>query len=129
MKQGNGTIPGPSDDCPTLTITAEVAEAIRRSVGALPSESGGPLGGSDDDTAVHYFHFDERSRATAATYSPDHVALNQLFRDEWNPRGIRLRGFVHSHPGRVHTPSAGDEVYANEILNAIPDLPSSGCQS
>jgi molybdopterin/thiamine biosynthesis adenylyltransferase len=46
-----------------------------------------------------------------------------MFRAEWNPRGIRLAGFVHSHPAGCVQPSMGDVAYAERILAAIPDLP------
>ena len=46
-----------------------------------------------------------------------------MFREEWNPFGINLLGFVHSHPPGVWRPSGGDIYYAQDILKAIPDLP------
>ncbi len=64
-----------------------------------------------------------RRAACGATYSPDHQTLNAIFRTDWNPRGIRLAGFVHSHPSGFTRPSADDLHYAERILAAIPDLP------
>jgi len=46
-----------------------------------------------------------------------------LFREEWNPFGINLLGFIHSHPPGIWKPSGGDLFYARDILGAIPDLP------
>src|SRR5437764_281245 len=53
---------------------------------------------------------------------PCHSTANRLFKTTWNPDGVRLRGFAHSHPGRGNTPSGGDETYAERILKAIEDL-------
>ena len=79
-------------------------------------------GGSYEHSVVTHFHFDVSARMTGATYSPDYEVLNHLFQDEWNPTGIRLLGFVHSHPGHFNRPSHGDMTYARDILNAIEDL-------
>jgi len=105
----------------TLRIHAAVINDILNTIGKQRAETGGPLGGKDD--VVSHFHFDRNSRRTAVTYSPNIDEVNRMFKAEWNPGGIRLRGFVHSHPGGMATPSSGDCVYAREILRAIPDLP------
>lgn len=107
---------------PTLSVTADVYAEIRRSVGAMPAEQGGVLGGSRRDGVVRHFYFDTSARRTGATYSPDHVTVNRLFQEQWNPAGINLLGFVHSHPGGFGDPSGGDLVYARSILAAIPEL-------
>ncbi len=107
---------------PILQLSWALVRNVMTSIGQLPAESGGPIGGSDEGPQVTHFHFDESSRTSRATYSPDHQLLNRLFKTEWNPQRIRLRGFMHSHPGRFGRPSAGDEVYAERILAAIEDL-------
>jgi hypothetical protein len=107
---------------PTLKISWNVLKAIVESIGTLPAEHGGPFGGPEEDTSVTRFQFDGTARRTGATYSPDHEQINRLFKTEWKPANIRLRGFVHSHPGFGNRPSHGDEVYAKRILQAIPDL-------
>lgn len=106
-----------------LRMTREIYDEIRRTIGLRPAENGGALGKSVDDDVIRYFQFDRTARKTGATYSPDHEALNRMFKSDWNPRGIRLAGFVHSHPGGFSRPSAGDLYYATRILDAIPDLP------
>lgn len=107
---------------PLLALSWQVFETIINTIGSLRAESGGAIGGNGDVSIVSHFHFDESSRNSAVTYSPDHKFLNRLFKSEWNPQGIRLRGFIHSHPGRMGRPSYGDEVYAERILKAIDDL-------
>ena len=107
---------------PVLAINWEVLSRIADTVGRFPAETGGAFGGVENGGATSSFHFDEFSQTSAATYTPDHEHLNQIFKTEWNPNGIRLMGFVHSHPGRLSRPSHGDEVYAERILKAITDM-------
>jgi proteasome lid subunit RPN8/RPN11 len=107
----------------TLCLSREVYDEIAQTVGSLSAEEGGALGWEEDERVVRYFRFDRTARSTGATYSPDYETLNTMFRDDWNPRGIRLAGFVHSHPPGLARPSAGDLLYAERILAAIPDLP------
>jgi hypothetical protein len=42
--------------------------------------------------------------------------VNRLLTDDWNPAGVRLVGFVHSHPASFFRPSGGNEIYAARIL-------------
>ncbi len=107
---------------PLVTITAEALKRIFETIGKYKAETGGVLGGTGDAYEVLHYHFDISSSNSAATYSPDHQTLNDLFDTDWNPNDIRLRGFVHSHPGRMNRPSYGDERYARRILKAIDDL-------
>jgi molybdopterin/thiamine biosynthesis adenylyltransferase/proteasome lid subunit RPN8/RPN11 len=104
-------------------MTRSVYREIERTIGHLAAEHGGALGWRENDRTVRFFRFDETARNTGATYSPDDRALNAMFRKHWNPRGIRLAGFVHSHPRGFTRPSGGDLAYAERILAAIPDLP------
>ncbi len=105
-----------------LRISRAALEAIRSTVGSLPPETGGMLGGDRARGVVTHFHFDHEANRTRATYSPNCDKLNRLLADEWNPRGIELMGFAHSHPRGVRIPSAGDKVYAHRILAAVPGL-------
>lgn len=107
---------------PSLQITKPMLEKIYATVGRLPAEHGGALGGSREDGIVRYYHFDDTAQRTGATYSPNHRFLNQLFKEQWNPKGINLLGFVHSHPPGVRRPSYGDVIYAERILEYIPEL-------
>jgi hypothetical protein len=107
---------------PLLCLHWDVFEGIVRTIGCRRAESGGVIGGNGDGTEITHYHFDDIGRTTAATYSPDIEFLNRLFRSDWNPKGIRFRGFVHSHPGRMNRPSYGDQVYVERILQAIDDL-------
>ena len=107
---------------PNLVISESVMQEIRQTIGNLRAEQGGPLGGNRDSGVVTDFHFDNSARRTGASYSPDTELLNKLFAEEWNPQGINLLGFVHSHPPSFRQPSGGDIEYATRILAAIPEL-------
>lgn len=111
-----------SSDRKTFAISVAALRQIRENIGTRPAEQGGPLGGRRSEGVVTHFFFDRSARRTGATYSPDHELLNRLFREDWNPAGISLLGFVHSHPPGCMRPSAGDREYAERILRAIPKL-------
>ncbi len=104
-----------------LRISSLVLDDIRRSVGSLAPETGGMLGGDPIAGVVTHFRFDREASRTSGTYSPDCRMLNRVLADEWNPAGVRLMGFVHSHPTGFRNPSRGDEMYARRILGAIPE--------
>lgn len=106
----------------SLQMTQEVYDAIRIEIGNRRPEQGGMLGGDRDEGVIRCFHFDDSARRTGGTYTPDHVFLNRLLDEDWNPKGIRLMGFVHSHPGYFRSLSSGDRDYARRILLAIKDL-------
>lgn len=97
-------------------ITRSVYNEIEKRIGNQPAETGGMLGGNRETGIVTHFHFDESASCSAATYSPDYQTLSQLLSEDWNPKGINLLGFVHSHPGSMAYPSGGDMTYASRIL-------------
>jgi len=105
-----------------LVITAEVLREIGRTIGSRRAENGGALGGARGASVVKHFHFDPTAATNGVQYYPDHQEMNRMFRDEWNPAGINLVGFVHSHPAGNTRPSGQDLRYATQILDAIPEL-------
>lgn len=107
---------------PVLLLPWDILAEIIETIGRHKAESGGMLAGPEDSEDVSHFQFDKSSSNSAVTYTPDNTALNKLLKDDWNPKGIRLRGFIHSHPGSMGRPSCGDEIYAERILKAIDDL-------
>ena len=94
------------------------------SVGKLHAETGGMLGGDRTAGLVTHFHFDTSSRRSGVTYSPDYKLLTKLLTKEWNPNGVQLIGFVHSHPAGCEAPSGGDRIYAADILKANDEIAS-----
>lgn len=110
---------------PSFLLAEGVLNRIMATIGSRRAESGGVLGGDRTSNSISEFHFDEGAKCNAAAYSPDHHYLNTvLFPTVWKPRGIKLIGFVHSHPPFIQHPSGGDLIYAEAILKAIPELDS-----
>jgi hypothetical protein len=105
-----------------LRITRSAYRQIIGAVGSKPPENGMVLGGDPADGIVRHVVYDDGAACTGVTYSPDFGRLNQLLAEWWKPSGIRLKGFVHSHPGRLGRPSTGDLRYAHAILEANPHL-------
>jgi hypothetical protein len=109
---------------PVCRITREVLDQINNTIGSRPAEHGGILGGDLDEGIVRHFHFDLTGRRTGVTYSPDVRALTRLFKDVWKPSGVRMLGFVHSHPRTCRRPSSGDLAYSQDILERNDQLSS-----
>lgn len=105
-----------------MRFTAGALDDLRTSVGHLPAETGALLGGDPRTGLISQVRFDAGATRTGTAYTPDVDRLNALLRDQWNPQGIRLLGFAHSHPAGHVRPSAGDALYARRILEAIDDL-------
>ena len=105
----------------SVQVARSVVEAIRHSIGSVPAEHGGMLGRLEGEDAVRLFHYDELGARGLSEYSPDTRTLNGLLK-RWNEAGVRLVGFVHSHPPGIRSPSLGDERYAARILDAIEDM-------
>jgi hypothetical protein len=103
-------------------VTDHVYDQLARTIGDMPAEQGGMLGGRRRTGTVTHFAFDGSAQRSSATYSPDRGTLNQLLRENWNPNAVDLLGFAHSHPTGCWRPSRGDAVYAKRILTAIPAM-------
>jgi proteasome lid subunit RPN8/RPN11 len=104
-----------------LWMTPEVIAEIRGTIGSLPAETGGMLGLDRGSGVISRFVFDASATTSSVTYSPDIEFVNRVLK-EWNAAGVRLAGFVHSHPAGVGRPSAGDMSYVERALWAMPDL-------
>src|SRR5258707_7728502 len=77
-------------------------------------------GGDPETDLITHYVLDTTAQRSAAAYSPDVVFLNRLLKQEWNPRGIRFLGFVHSHPRGIRRPSSGYHEYAVRIFQSNP---------
>ena len=106
----------------TPVFSIAVFNAIRKTIGTLPPESGGLLAGSRKTGVITYFHFDARAKCSSVGYSPDTVTINRLL-VKLNAEGMDMMGFVHSHPAGLHYPSGGDKYYCRKIFAANPELP------
>lgn len=98
-------------------ITAEVKQEIDRTIGRFRPERGGILGSSDGVHIDHY-HFDANAQVSSVTYTFDAPTLNRVI-GEWNDKGVRFVGVIHSHPFGCTTPSAGDAAIARQIVECM----------
>ncbi len=105
-----------------LRMSSDVYEAIRLTIGRLPAEQGGILGGMPPSDVVSHYYFDRHAETSRGSYTPDHALLNRLLGRVWNPQGVRMVGFVHSQPRGCTWPSVYDVQYAQTILAHNPWL-------
>jgi len=104
--------------CKTITITKSVYDQFCDKIDRSPAETGGIIGSSNNGSIVDHFYFDQSAHTTGSTYSPDTEALNRVI-SEWNDNGIRLVGFIHSHPRGSSSPSNEDHKYGIRIMKAL----------
>lgn len=105
----------------TIKMSHEAYKKIMNSICSRPAESGGILLGPIGTNDVTDFYFDHGANCTGATYSPDYVTLNRKMKEEWLPAGIDMKGFVHSHPGRLDRLTSGDLSYIKRLLRKNTD--------
>ncbi|RKY12570.1 MAG: hypothetical protein DRP65_00925 [Planctomycetota bacterium] len=110
-------------DMPVVKISRNVCKEILHTVGSQPPESGGILLGPVGSNDVTGFFFDNCGSCTGISYSPDCTTLKQKMKVEWLPAGVDMKGFVHSHPGRLDGLSVGDMIYINRLLDINDDMP------
>jgi len=109
-------------DVPVVKISRNVCKNILNTIGSQQPESGGILLGPIGSNDVTDFFFDNRGSCTGISYSPDCTTLKQKMKAEWLPAGIDMKGFVHSHPGRLDGLSVGDMTYINRLLDINDDM-------
>jgi hypothetical protein len=99
-----------------MDMTTSVFDEIKRTIGSLPSETGGILGIRGN--RIDEFFFDETpNKGTKLAYSPNHVAINKVLMEKWTPNSIVYMGAIHSHPIGVSAPSYGDELYVKRLFD------------
>ena len=106
---------------PAFRITRAVHDAIRDTIGQLPAEQGGVLGGRDGVGVA--FNFDTGADRTGVTYTPGRKGYGQLARG-WKRSGIDVMAFIHSHPHDSRQLSGPDRQMAADTLALTPRLQS-----
>lgn len=107
---------------PRMRVAISIPRSIMNTVGAAPPESGGILGGLKDSDDITEFIRDDGGTWTGTTYTPDHEGLNRMLRDDWKPRGLDFKGFVHSHPDGYTQLSPRDLEYIRRIFDCNPGM-------
>ena len=105
-----------------VNMTRKAFDKSMLTIGSRPPEKGGLLLGEIGSDDVYDFFFDSGGDFTDASYSPDHVTLNKKMKEEWMPAGIDMKGFEHSHPGRLDVLTREDLKYIERLLKANPDM-------
>ncbi|MDP1793401.1 MAG: ThiF family adenylyltransferase [Acidimicrobiales bacterium] len=88
-------------------LTPDVAANLRRTVGGLPVETGGLIGGSRLTGTVSKFWFDDGASASSITYDGDPTRHGPVLK-AWNAAGDSWLGLVHSHPRNFSRLSSPD---------------------
>lgn len=91
---------------------------IMSAIGDSKYECGGILG-AYPNRPISEFYYDKSGENTALSYTPDFEAINNILKNEWNPRGIYMVGIVHSHVNQGGFPSCGDLFYGERILRSL----------
>lgn len=105
-----------------LRIARSAYRAMLETLMSKPVEAGGILLGPIGADDITEFYFDAGAVCTGATYSPDHVALNQLLNEIWIPSGCDWKGFGHTHPRGADRLSTGDLRYIRRLLRSNEDM-------
>lgn len=105
-----------------LRMTCQAYREMICHIASQPSETGGILLGPIGSDDITDFSFDEGAVCSGATYSPNHVLLQQHMNEEWLPSGIDMKGFAHSHPSKYDRLSPGDLSYIKRLLLKNADM-------
>lgn len=111
-----------------IPICPKPLKTVRDTSGALTVETGGVLIGYRFDYVVRDFIFDHRGSSKPGAYDPDVKYLNQCLKKAWEQNGMKILGFLHSHPRGVCRPSGdygngiGDTGYVIRIFKHIQSL-------
>lgn len=104
-----------------LHIKKQVLVEIGESIGKHRPETGGILGCSKEGVISHFL-FDRNGKNTTYKYVPSVDYLNEYMENNWYNNGITFCGMVHSHPNNAQSLSAGDLIYAKQIIQNFNNL-------
>ena len=101
-------------------ITQQVGSKLKKTVLTQEPETGGILGSAIKGKITH-FVFDRKAVRHASLYIPNVDFLNP-FIAQWERKGIRFVGLIHSHPMDAPRLSKADLLYAGAVLKNFPEL-------
>lgn len=99
----------------SVSITKNILDEFRDTVGKCRPETGGMIACSCDLNIIDRWCFDYKSVNTAASYSYDVQEMSAQFK-RWKDNGIKSVGFVHSHPDTYRHPSFDDIATARALM-------------
>ena len=98
----------------------DVWRQIHQTLGALPAETGGVLGASNN--VICRFYYDYDSTSSSVIYRPNAKKIQAVLKD-WQTDGISFCGIIHSHARACDKLSFRDIAFAQAILEFNPSLP------
>ena len=101
-----------------IKINEKVLSNVFGTIGARKPEQGGIFG--EKNNVIYQFQHDIKGSVNSGTYTPDTKYLMGIIRD-WETRGVRFCGFIHSHPSTCPMLSSFDKEYALRIMTAMPE--------
>lgn len=99
----------------SVTVSDNILDEFRKTVGKCRPETGGMLACSNDMNIIDTWCFDRKSVNTSASYSYDVQEMSEQFK-KWKENNIRSVGFVHSHPSSYRHPSYDDIATARALM-------------
>lgn len=105
-----------------VALVDRVLESIDEHVAAHAPERGGGLLGPIGLPVITAFVPDPAAAATSATFRTSPGFQQTLHRIESANPNLELKGIVHSHPGTMSHPSAGDSLAFADSLRLAPWL-------
>jgi proteasome lid subunit RPN8/RPN11 len=91
-----------------------------------PEAAGILLGPAQDDPLVTHFSPDEEGDGTAASFHVNAPGLNRVLK-RVKPAGMNGKGIIHSHPGGICQPSAGDLAYMRRLFGLPANAAAQQC--
>lgn len=104
-------------DC-EMNICKSTYISIINTIGTLPPEKGGIIGGSDHQ--VYAFFYDEAAFTNTKTYYPSENVINNIL-DKWDNEDVKFLGVIHSHRCGLSNLSQQDIIFARAIIASNPD--------
>lgn len=98
-----------------MDIFKSTYDSIINTIGTLPPEKGGFLGGVNNQVCV--FQYDECAYSNNKVYYPsENISRNLL--DKWTKEAIKFYGIIHSHRAGLTELSYQDVVFARAIIES-----------
>jgi len=96
-----------------VSVASKVLDSIQSTLGLLPAEKGGIIGGSANIITTFYFDLD--ALTDRAHYHPCIGKIASVIQ-EWTESGIQFLGIIHSHQQGDMRLSGSDISFAREII-------------
>lgn len=100
-----------------MQIYEDILNDIQNCMPSTPPEAGGILGGKNGQICI--WEFDAGYEEHGCIYRPNVDYLNSIIAT-WINNGFDFMGIMHIHFGGSRYLSAGDKIYIEQIMKAMP---------